>query len=227
MTLGACDLRLNRTSQCPQRFLTVEQADVFRLGGGKAADRPGEVHEVRLVWGHHRVHPAFLRKVIALPGVAGAAGGHHVGPVVIAAAREWNEMVPRQALAMAQIGLSPVTVLAAVSVSSEEECVGDLTAEAAGDVNEFDEPNYCRSRQCQPFTSNDVAPVRFHNLGFTFDHQAKRTTHRDHGQWLEGCVQRQTPHAASPSIRRESLMPLVRQTTRPRKRRRKSRTNVG
>ena len=49
-------------------------------------------------------------------------------------------MIPGQALAVAQIRLAPVTILAAVAIASEEECVGDLTAEAAGNVDELDEP---------------------------------------------------------------------------------------
>ena len=50
-------------------------------------------------------------------------------------------MVARQALAVAQLELAPVAVLAAVAVAGEEECVGDLATEAAGNVNELDQPD--------------------------------------------------------------------------------------
>jgi hypothetical protein len=78
-----------------------------------------------------------------------------------------------------------MAVLAAVTIASEEECVGDLTAEAAGDVNELDESYYRRFGKRQPFTSNDVRSVRFDDLGLAFDHQAKSTPDRDHGQRLK------------------------------------------
>jgi len=47
----------------------------------------------------------------------------------------------RQALAVAQFGLPAVAILAPVAVAGEEECVGDLAAEAAGDMHELDQPD--------------------------------------------------------------------------------------
>jgi hypothetical protein len=96
--------------------------------------------EVRLVWWHHRMHSALLRQMISLAGIARAARGHHVGPVVVTSPRERNQVIPGQALPVSQIGLASVAVLAAVEIASEKESVGDLAAEAAGNVNEFDEP---------------------------------------------------------------------------------------
>jgi hypothetical protein len=97
---------------------------------------------------------------------------------------------------MAQVGLPAMTVLAAIAISGKQECVGDLTTEAAGDVNELDESYYGRFRQGKPFASDEVAAVRLDYLGFPFDHQAQRTPYRDHCQRLKGGVQRQTPHRA-------------------------------
>ena len=97
-------------------------------------------------------------------------------------------MVPCETLPVPQIGLPPMAVLAAVTIASEEECIGDLTAEAAGDVNEFDESYYRGFGKRQPFTSNEVGPVRFDDLGLALDDQSKGTPDRDHGQRLEGGV---------------------------------------
>ena len=145
-----------------------------------------------------RVHAALLGQVIALPRIAGAARGHHVGPLVVAAARERNQVIPRQALAVPQLALAPMAVLAAVAVAGEEECVGDLAAEAAGDVDELDQPDDGWFGKCEPFASDDVARVRFDDLGLALDDQPKGPADRDHGQRLEGGVQRQAPHATSP-----------------------------
>ena len=94
-------------------------------------------------------------------------------------------MVPGQALPMPELSLPAVAVLAPITVASKEECVGDLTAKAAGDVNELDESYYRWFGKRQPFTSNDVAPVRFDDLGLALYDQSKGTPDRDHGQRLK------------------------------------------
>ena len=144
------------------------------------------------------MHAALLGQVIPLPRVAGAAGGHHVGPLVVAAARERDQVIPRQALAVAQLELAPVAVLAAVAVAGEEECVGDLATEAAGDVHELDQADDRWFGQCEAFASDDVARVRLDDLGLALDDQAQGPPDRDHRQRLERGVQRQAPHATSP-----------------------------
>ena len=143
---------------------------------------------MRFTRGHQRVHSTLFRQVISLPRVARAAGGHHVAPLVIATPGQWDQMVSREALPMPEIGLPAMAILTAVTISSEEECIGDLTAEAAGDVNELDESYYRRFRKRQPFTSNDVAPIRFDDLGLALNDQPKGTPDRDHGQRLKGGV---------------------------------------
>jgi hypothetical protein len=74
-----------------------------------------------------------------------------------------------------------VAVLAAVTIASEEECVGDLTAEAAGNVNELDESYDRRFGKRQTFASNEVGPIRFDDLGLALDDQTKGTPDRYHG----------------------------------------------
>src|SRR5690348_3222933 len=133
--------RLDRSAQSPKRFLAVKQLDVLGLSRRKAPHRPREVDEMRLARGHQRVHAALFGQVVALPGIAGAAGGHHVGPLVVATARQRDQVIPRQALTVTQLELGSMAILAAIAVAGEEECVGDLAAEAAGNVHELDQPD--------------------------------------------------------------------------------------
>jgi hypothetical protein len=86
----------------------------------------------------HWVHAALFGKVIALPRITRATGGDHVGPLVVATPGKWGQMIPGEALPVPQIALSPMAVLASVTIASKEECVGDLAAEAAGNVDELD-----------------------------------------------------------------------------------------
>jgi hypothetical protein len=97
-------------------------------------------------------------------------------------------VVSRETLPVPEIGLATMAILAAVTIAGEEESVGDLTAEAAGNVDELDQSYYRRFGKRESFTSNDVAPVRFDDLGFAFDHQSKGPPDRDHGQRLKGGV---------------------------------------
>ena len=108
-------------------------------------------------------------------------------------------MIASQALTMAKIPLPPVTVLAAVAITSKEECIGNLATKAAGHMNEFDEADDGRFRKCQSFASDHIARVRFDDLGFPFNYETKGSPERHHCQRLEGGVQRQTPHGCSPN----------------------------
>jgi hypothetical protein len=81
-----------------------------------------------------------------------------------------------------------VAILTAVTIASEEESVGDLAAEAAGDVHEPDQAYDRRFGQRKTFTSNAVAAIRLDDLGLALDDQTKSTPDRDHRQRLEGGV---------------------------------------
>jgi hypothetical protein len=107
-------------------------------------------------------------------------------------------MIPSQAFPVAELSMAAVAVLAAIAIASKEECVGDLTAEAAGNVDELNETDDRRFWECQSFASDDVSRVRLDNLGFPLNDETERSPERDHCQWLEGGVQRQTPHGGSP-----------------------------
>ena len=146
------------------------------------------MHEVGFTGSAKRVHAAFLGKVIPLPGVARAACGDDVAPFVVTAARKRNQVIPRETLPVAQVGLAPMAILATVAIASEEECVGDLTSKAAGNVHELDQSYDRWFRERQTFASNEVAPIGFDDLGFTLDHKPEGAPDRDHGQRLKGGV---------------------------------------
>jgi hypothetical protein len=86
---------------------------------------------------------------------------------------------------MTEVSLAPMAVLASVTIAGEEECIGDLTAKAAGNVNELDESYDRRFGKRQSFASNDVARVRFDDLGFPLDDQTKGPPDRYHGERLK------------------------------------------
>jgi hypothetical protein len=146
------------------------------------------MYEVGLSRSAQRVHTTLFGKVIALPGIARAARGDDIAPFVVTTTRQRYQVIPGEALPVPQVKLAPMTILATVAIASEEECVGDLTAKAAGDVDELDESYDRRFRERQTFASNAVTPVRFDDLGLALDHQPKGTPDRDHGQRLKGGV---------------------------------------
>src|SRR3989442_13878127 len=88
------------------------------------------------------MHPSLIGEEVALAGVAAGEGREHVGPAVRAPAGQRHQVVAREALARPQLPRRPPAELAAVVVAREEEGVGDLAAEAAGDV-------------AQPYEAND------------------------------------------------------------------------
>ena len=149
--------------------LAVEQADVLGLDRREPADRPGQVNEVRLVRRRVRVHAAFLGQMISLARVAGTAGRHHVGPIVVPTTRERDQMIPGQTLPMLQLELTPVAVLAAVVVPSEEERVGNLTAETARDVYKLDKADDGGPGNDESFTSNEIVFFGLDDFRFAFD----------------------------------------------------------
>ena len=91
-----------------------------------------------------------------------------------------------------------MTILAAVAISSEEERVGDLAAEAARNVDEFDKAYDGRFGEHESFASDDIPIVRFDDLSFPLDDQSESTPYRNHGERFKGGVQRQTPQSTSP-----------------------------
>src|SRR5438309_4062190 len=116
--------------ECRQHVRPVEETDVLRLRAREAANRPREVHEVRLVRRAQRMHAHFFRQEIALARVAAGARREDVGPGVRTAARQRQEMIAREALALPQLLLRATAELTAVVVAGEQECVGDLATTA-------------------------------------------------------------------------------------------------
>ena len=95
---------------------------------------------------------------------------------------------------MPQLVNRPRAVLAAVLVAREEEGVGYLTTEPAGDVDKPDEADDGWSREDQPLTSDRFIALRFYDLRLPFDHQTKGAANRNHGQGFKRRVQGETAH---------------------------------
>ena len=100
-------------------------------------------------------------------------------------------MIPGQTLPMLQLELTPVAVLAAVVVPSEEERVGNLTAETARDVDELRQANDRGARQCQTLRAYGPSRVSLDNLGLSVNDQTQCALEGHHRQGLERRVQRQ------------------------------------
>lgn len=69
-----------------QSFFAIEHLDVLRLRRRKLADRPRQMHEVRLDGIVHRMHSNLARQAVSLARVARAACRDNVRPVVRSAA---------------------------------------------------------------------------------------------------------------------------------------------
>ena len=172
---------------------TVEGADVLGLNWRQPTDGPAEVHEVRLDGMGHRMHPDLFGQSVALPRVTGAARGHDIAPVVGATTRERNEVIASQRLAGAQLNSSATAVLTSVAVAGEKEGVGDLTSEAARDVDESRKSDHRRARHSQPLRADKSSLVCFNDLGLAVDDEPERALHRHHRKRLERGVQCETP----------------------------------
>jgi hypothetical protein len=92
-----------------------------------------------------------------------------------------------------------VAVLAPVLVAGKEEGVGDVAAEAAGDVHELDEADDGWPWDGQPFTSNKFGPIGLDNFCLALNDQPERPADGHHGQWLEGGVESEAAHAVIPA----------------------------
>src|ERR1051326_4994058 len=127
------------------------------------------MHEVRFHRLPQRVHSDFTGQVTAFTCIARRARGDDVGPLVASAPRLRYDMVSCQAFAQSQLPLHPVAVLAGVVIAGEEEGVGDLAAEAAGNVDEADEANDCRSRKLHSYAAYRLLAVGLDNLRLALD----------------------------------------------------------
>src|SRR5438445_1377598 len=141
----------------------VEQADVLRLRQRQPAHGPREVHEMRLEGGAQRLHPRLLGQQVPLARVAARARREHVGPGVRPAPRQRYQVIPSEALPRPEVALGAAAKLAAVVVTGEEEGVGDLAAEAAGDVHELPVTDALWTLQHQPLTWVRI-PLTLHDV---------------------------------------------------------------
>jgi hypothetical protein len=109
-------------------------------------------------------------------------------------------MVTRERLTRLELRGVAAAVLAPIPIAREQESVRDLSAESAGHVDEFRQSNHRGSRQREPLGADHLVLIRFDDFGLAIDHEAKRPSHRDHGQRLERRIQSQTTndHANPP-----------------------------
>ena len=179
-------------------FSTVEGSDVLGLDWRESTHGPTQMHKVRLDGVRERMHSDLFGELVPLPRVAGAARRHDVAPVVRTTTGERNEVIASERFARPQLDRGAATVLAAISIASEEKGVGDLAAETTGHVNEPRQSNDRRARHSKPFRANDASLIRFHNLGLAVDDEPESAFDRHHRQRLERGVQCETPqHHAS------------------------------
>jgi hypothetical protein len=183
-----------------QHLVAIERPNVPRLRRGQATNRPAEVNEVRLDGMREWMHPDLLWKTVALSRVTRAARGHDVIPVVCAATRERNQVIAREGLAKLQLGGVAAAVLTAVAIAREEEGVRHLPPEPPRNVDELREANDGRPRHRKSLGADDFVMIRFDDFGLPIDHEAKCSSHRDHGERLERRIQSQAAndHAEPP-----------------------------
>ena len=176
MSMSNKDLAVHRMSmleilEVMQGLFAVEQPDVARLRRSESAHGPAQVNKMRLDRSVHRMHSDLARQAVRLASVARAACGDDVRPLVRAATRQRNEVIARERFARLQLDLKPAAVLAAVAIAREEERVGDLAAESAGDVNEPRQPDDCRARKRESLGADHLVVICLDDLGLSVNDQ--------------------------------------------------------
>jgi len=178
-------VRFRLVLQGPQDIRAIEHRDVLRLRRRDAANRPDQLDVIRLVRRMQRVHAHFLGHVIAFPVVAARARRNDVLPGIPTTPRDRPYVVARQELAAPQRRPMLAAVLAPIAVAREEERVGDLATEPAGDMNEADEANDGGRGEFATLRMEYSAGVALQNLRFTVDDQAQGPSYRQYSQRLE------------------------------------------
>jgi hypothetical protein len=93
-------------------------------------------------------------------------------------------VVAGETLALPQLLLRATAELAAVVIAREQECVGDLAAEAAGDVDEANEANDCGTGNRESLAM-DRRALRLYYLSLAVNNEPQCPAHGHHGQRLE------------------------------------------
>src|SRR5437773_12438605 len=103
-------------------------------------------------------------------------------------------MIAGQALALPQLLLRAAAELAAVVVASKQECVGDLAAEAARDVNEANQANDGGTWHRHSLAM-DWRSLGLDDFGLPVNDQSQRPAHGHHGQRLESRIEGEAAYA--------------------------------
>lgn len=181
-----------------QRLLTIEHANVLRLGRRELSHRPREVHEVRLDRRVHRMHSNLTRQTVRLASVAWTARCYDVRPFVRSAARQRNEVVTRERFAGLQLDLVSSTVLAAIAIAREQERVGYLAPETPRNMDEPRKTNDERAWQRQSLGADNPLGICFDDFCLSVDDQPQRSSERHHRKRLERSVQCETAYDQAP-----------------------------
>src|SRR4029077_19870040 len=83
-------------------------------------------------------------------------------------------------------------VLTAIAIAREQEGVRHLTPEPPRHVSELREADDCGSWHRQALGADLLVLIRFDNFRLAIDHEAKGSSHRDHGERLARRIQSQT-----------------------------------
>jgi hypothetical protein len=119
-------------------------------------------------------------------------------------------VVARQELAPAQLRPMLAAILATIAIPSEQERVGDLATESAGDVDEADEANDGGGGEGSTFRMKYSVLVDLEYLRFPVYDEAKRSSYRQYCQRFKRSIQCQTPHAlATSSFKRPCALPCT------------------
>ena len=94
-------------------------------------------------------------------------------------------MVACERFARLELHLGAAAVLTAVPIAREEECVGDLAAESARDVDEARKTDYSRTRERQALGSYEAIRIGLDDLRLSIDDESECPAHGNHGKGLK------------------------------------------
>jgi hypothetical protein len=145
-----------------------------------------------------RHHTQLVAQMAALAIVARRARGDDVVPGIQSAARDRNDVIARKEFAAAQLSAVTTTILTTVTVAGEEERVGNLAAELAGDVNESFQADDGWTGECAFLGVENATIIDFEYFGFLVNDEPQRPFYREYRERLERRIQRKNAHPKQP-----------------------------
>ena len=136
----------------------------------------------------------FGRQPVALAIVARRTRRHDIVPRVSTTPGNRENVVPGKELPALQLTAVAATILTAIPVASEEECIRDLPAKPPRHLNEAHQANNSRIRNITALGAKRSGAIGFQDLCLVVQHQADRAPSRKDRQRLERGVQGQASH---------------------------------